>query len=87
MISCLIKESRKEIVNIMKASELIDALKKYQPDTRVMLLDEENNSYYEPELKLLDVITVTEWGNEKICDASRKWEYEDCREFSILTLK
>jgi hypothetical protein len=71
----------------MKVSELIDALKKYPPETQVMLLDKENDSYYEPELKTINVIAISEWGNEKICDASRKWEYEDCREFSILTIQ
>jgi len=57
----------------MTASELIEALKKYPPDTKVMLYDEDIDSYSDPELKLLDVIAATEWGNEKICDASRKW--------------
>ena len=71
----------------MKASELIDALKQYPADTRVMLYDEKNGAYFDPELKMLDVIAVTEWGNEKICDTSRKWEYEGCRQFSILTLQ
>ena len=71
----------------MTASELIEALKKYPPDTKVMLYDEDIDSYSDPELKLLDVIAATEWGNEKICDASRKWEFEGCREFKILTLE
>ena len=71
----------------MKASELIEALKKYPSDTRVMLYDEKNDFYFDPELKFLDVIAVTEWGSERVCDTSRKWEYDDCRQFSILTLQ
>ena len=71
----------------MKASELIDALKKYPSDTRVMLYDEKNDFYFDPELKMLDVIAVTEWGSKKVCDTSRKWEYEGCIEFKILTMQ
>ena len=71
----------------MIVSELIDLLKKHSPETQVMLLDKENDFYYEPELKLIDALAVSEWGNEKICDAYRKWEYEDCRQLNILTFK
>jgi hypothetical protein len=71
----------------MTISELIDTLKKYPPETQVMLLDKENGFYYEPELELIDVLAVSEWGNEKICDVSREWEYEDCRRLNILTFK
>ena len=80
------KELRKD-GSAVKASELVDALKKYPPDTRVMLYDEKKGSYLDPELKILEVIAVTEWGSEKICDVSRKWEYDGCRQFSILTLQ
>ena len=71
----------------MKVSELINDLKKYPPETQVMLLDKKEETYDEPELELIDVIAISEWGSEKVCYASRKWEYEDCRELRILAIK
>ena len=71
----------------MNTSELIDALKEYPSDTRVMLYDEKNDFYFDPELRILDVIAVTEWSSERVCNTSRKWEYEGCKEFKILTMQ
>jgi len=71
----------------MKASELIEELKQYPPDIRIMLHDRKGGFCPDPDIKPLDVIAITEWGSEKICDVSRKMEYDDCREFQILVLQ
>lgn len=48
----------------MKISKLIEILKKYPGDTRVLLWDKNNNAYIEPELNAEDLIAVTEFGAE-----------------------
>jgi len=71
----------------MEVSELIDALKRYPGDLRVLVFDRKNGAYMEPELKIADLIAVTEFGSEKICELSKKWQYGDGRRIKALTIR
>lgn len=71
----------------MKNSELIALLQQYPDDTPVLIFDRPAGAFTEPELQLEDVIAVTEFGCEKICDPSRKWQYSDARPIKALVIK
>jgi hypothetical protein len=71
----------------LKVSDLIDALKEYPSDMRIMLYDERNEFYFDPVLKKLDVIAAIEWGSEKICRPDKKWHFSEYKPTSILTFQ
>ncbi|PPD59222.1 hypothetical protein [Dehalogenimonas etheniformans] len=71
----------------MKASELIKLLQKYPGDTRVLVWDQENFAYAEPELKIEDLIIAIEFGAEKICPSAKKWQYSDTRTIQVITIR
>ena len=71
----------------MKAIDMIDALGKYPPNTEVMVYDYDSNSYLDPELKMMDVIAVSEWGRQRICKSSEIGHYNNYQEMKILALR
>ncbi|PPD57334.1 hypothetical protein [Dehalogenimonas etheniformans] len=71
----------------MKVSELIEELKKYPAETRVMTFDQKSCEFSEPAISLNDMISVIEFGSEKICELSKKWQYRSAVPVKVLTIK
>ncbi|APV44862.1 hypothetical protein Dform_01540 [Dehalogenimonas formicexedens] len=71
----------------MKVSELIDELKKYPAETRVLTFDQKACSFAEPVISFDDMIAVTEFGAEKICEPSKKWQYSSAAPLKVLTIR
>lgn len=71
----------------MKATELIQLLQKYPGDTRVLVWDQENCAYVEPKVTIEDLISVIEFGAEKVCPAAKKWQYSNARPIQVITVR
>ncbi|ADJ25647.1 hypothetical protein Dehly_0327 [Dehalogenimonas lykanthroporepellens BL-DC-9] len=71
----------------MKNSELITLLQQYPPDLPVYIFDKNRSVWVEPELEEAELIAVTEFGCEKICDPAHAWQYGNVRKVKAVTIR